>query len=114
MFGNQKQPCIQQVHPGSSTVPNLPFFGDGLYQDTQTVVINPLIQSGIAKHETDPLNDSDASRYAKSGKLFEILSLIFQALEGPHTANLRSTMHLRYRRPFMKFKRLRVCVIIRE
>ena len=88
VLGNQTQPCIQQVHPGSSTVPNLPFFGDGLYQDTQTVVTNPLIQSGIAKHETDPLNDSDASRSAKSGKLFEILSLIFQALEGPHTANL--------------------------
>ena len=77
MFGNQKQTWIQQVHPVSSTVPNLPFFGDGL-----------LIQSGIAKHETDPLNDSDASRSAKSGKLFEIPYLIFQALEGPHTANL--------------------------
>ena len=76
------------MHPVSSTVPNLPFFGDGLYQDTQTVVTKPLIQSGIAKHETDPLNDSDASRSAKSGKLFEIPYFIFQALEGPHTANL--------------------------
>lgn len=88
LIGNQPQPWIGEVHSSASPVHNLPFLDAGLCQDTQTAVINPFIQSGITKNGTDPLKDTDAYKSTKSGKLFEILSLIFQALEGPHTANL--------------------------
>ena len=65
-------------------------------QDLQVMAMNPLmtnISSQLGINETGTglsgcSGYTEMNKSGKSGKLFEILSLIFQAFEGPHTANL--------------------------
>ena len=67
-----------------------------LSQDSHVMAMNPLMtnipsQFGINEARRGLLGCSgynDKHKSGKSGKLFEILSLIFQAFDGPHTAHL--------------------------